>query len=408
MTFGRRRPTPAPIAAVEATAAKQQADATLPASIRIAGAWSWRTLVVSAVVALFIYLVITLREIVVPFMVAILLAALLVPLVKFLLRNRWPRWLAVALAEIGIIAVVAGLVVLVVFQVRSGFPDLQKQTIEAYANFKQYLLASPLHLTESDINGYLGQVGAAIQKDSRPLVSGAVSFGTTAGHILAGTLLTLFATLFMLIDGKGIWAWVVRLFPKKARLAVDGSGRAGWVTLTNFVRVQIFVAFVDAVGIGLGAWIIGMFFGGFPLVIPITIAVFLGSFIPVVGALFSGVLAIFIALIYLNPVAALLMLAVVIAVQQIEGHVLQPFIMGTAVKVHPLAVVFAVAAGGFLAGIPGALFAVPVIATLNVMVKYVASGHWRGTTDSTPTPTSSQLLTPAVRPVEGTRAETNA
>ena len=393
---------PAPIAAVEATAAKQQADATLPVGIRIAGAWSWRTLVIAAVIALFIYLVITLREIVVPFMVAILLAALLVPLVKFLVRHRWPKWLAVALAEIGIIAVVAGLVVLVVLQVRSGFPDLQKQSIEAYANFKQYLLASPLHLTESDINGYLGQAGAALQKDSRALVSGAVTFGATAGHVLAGMLLTLFATLFMLIDGKGIWAWVVRLFPKKARLAVDGSGRAGWVTLTNFVRVQIFVAFVDAVGIGLGAWIIGLFFGGFPLVIPITIAVFLGSFIPVVGALFSGVLAIFIALVYLNPVAALLMLAVVIAVQQIEGHVLQPFIMGTAVKVHPLAVVFAVAAGGFLAGIPGALFAVPVVATLNVMVKYVASGHWRTITDPTLTPTQ------AARPAARTRVETNA
>ena len=393
---------PAPIAALEATAAKQQADATLPVGIRIAGAWSWRALVIAAVIALFIYLVITLREIVVPFMVAILLAALLVPLVKFLMRNRWPKWLAVALAEIGIIAVVAGLVVLVVLQVRSGFPELQKQSIEAYANFKQYLLASPLHLTESDINGYLGQAGAALQKDSRALVSGAVTFGATAGHVLAGMLLTLFATLFMLIDGKGIWAWVVRLFPKKARLAVDGSGRAGWVTLTNFVRVQIFVAFVDAVGIGLGAWIIGLFFGGFPLVIPITIAVFLGSFIPVVGALFSGVLAIFIALVYLNPVAALLMLAVVIAVQQIEGHVLQPFIMGTAVKVHPLAVVFAVAAGGFLAGIPGALFAVPVVATLNVMVRYVASGHWRTITDPTLTPTQ------AARPAARTRVETNA
>jgi predicted PurR-regulated permease PerM len=404
MTFGRRKRTPAAIASAsasaEGTAARAQADATLPTGIRIAGAWSWRLLVIAAVVALFIYLVITLREIVVPFMVAILLAALLVPLLKFLVRHRWPKWLAVALAEIGLLAVVAGLIVLVVLQVRSGFPDLQTQSVEAYDNFTKYLLTSPLHLTNADINGYLGQAWTAIQKDSQALVSGAVTFGTTAGHVLAGMLLTLFATLFMLIDGAGIWAWVVRLFPKKARPAIDGSGRAGWVTLTNFVRVQIFVAFVDAVGIGLGAWIIGLFFGGFPLVIPITIAVFLGSFIPVVGALFSGVLAIFIALVYLNPFAALLMLAVVIAVQQIEGHVLQPFIMGTAVKVHPLAVVFAVAAGGFLAGIPGALFAVPVVATLNVMVNYVASGRWRTTPDPT--------LTQAVRPAPGTRAETNA
>ncbi len=387
MMFGRPKRSPAAIAqdsaAVQTSAAKQQADASLPVGIRIAGEWSWRVLVIAAVIGLFVYLVITLREIVVPLMVAILLAALLVPLVKFLVRHRWPKWIAVAVAELGLIAVVVGLVVLVVFQVRGGFPDLQKQSIEAYTNFKQYLLSSPLHLTNADINRYLGQAGAALQKDSQALVSGAVSFGSTAGRVLAGMLLTLFATLFMLIDGAGIWAWIVRLFPRKARPAIDGSGHAGWVTLTNFVRVQIFVAFVDAVGIGLGAWIIGLFFGGFPLVIPITIAVFLGSFIPVIGALFSGVLAIFIALVYLNPFAALLMLAVVIAVQQIEGHVLQPFIMGTAVKVHPLAVVFAVAAGGFLAGIPGALFAVPVVATLNVMVNYVASGHWRTNRDPT-------------------------
>ena len=382
MKFGSPKRTPAVIASAEADTARQQADATLPVAIRIAGAWSWRVLAIAAVIALFIYLVITLREIVVPFMIAILLAALLVPLVKFLVRHRWPKGLAVALVEIGLLAVVSGLIFLVVVQVRSGFPDLQKQSIEAYGNFTQYLLASPLHLTSADITAYLGQAWAAIQKNSQALVSGAVTFGTTAGHVLAGTLLTLFATLFLLIDGRGIWAWVVRLFPRKARPAIDGSGQAGWVTLTNFVRVQIFVAFIDAVGIGLGAWIIGLFFGGFPLVIPITVAVFLGSFIPVIGALFSGALAVFIALIYLNPLAALIMLAVVIGVQQIEGHVLQPFVMGTAVRVHPLAVVFAVAAGGFLAGIPGALFAVPVVATLNVMVKFVSSGHWHSTVET--------------------------
>lgn len=375
MIFGRRNRAPAPAASADVPARGGQAD-PLPEGIRLAGAWSWRILAIVAVIGVFIYLIITLREIVVPFMVAILLAALLVPLVQFLVRHGWPKALAVAVAEVGLIAVVAGLVVLIVVQVRSGFPDLQKQSIAAFANFKQYLLDSPLHLTESDINGYLGQVGAALQKDSQALVSGALSFGSSAGHVLAGLLLALFATLFMLIDGPGIWRWVVRLFPRAARPAIDGGGRAGWVTLTNFVRVQIFVAAVDAIGIGVGA-----FFVGLPLVIPISIAVFLGSFVPVVGAVFTGVLAVFIALVYLNPVAALIMLGVVILVQQVEGHVLQPLVMGTAVRVHPIAVVFAVAAGGFLAGIPGALFAVPVIATLNVIVNYIASGQWRITTD---------------------------
>ena len=216
--------------------------------------------------------------------------------------------------------------------------------------------------------------------------------GTTAGHVLAGLFLTLFSTLFILIDGKGIWKWIVGLFPRRARSAVAGAGQSGWITLTTFVKVQIFVAAVDAIGIGLGAWILGLVFGGFPLVIPIAIVVFLGSFIPVVGAVVTGTIAVFVALVYLGPLPALIMVGVVLLVQQVEGHVLQPLVMGTAVKVHPLAVVFAVAAGGFLAGIPGALFAVPVIATLNVIVKYIASGDWR----TNPTPTETELEKVAV------------
>jgi predicted PurR-regulated permease PerM len=143
------------------------------------------------------------------------------------------------------------------------------------------------------------------------------------------------------------------------------------------VRAQITVAAVDAVGITLGAFIIGLVAGGFPLLIPIGILVFLGSFIPVVGAVVAGALAVLVALVYDGPVAALFMLGVVILVQELEGHFLQPVLMGSAVKVHGLAVVFAVAGGSFLAGIPGALFAVPVVAVVNVMVKYIARGEWR-------------------------------
>lgn len=353
-------------------------DAAVPAGMRIAGAWSWRILALAGVIALFIYLVIQLRLIVVPFLVAILLAALLVPFVQWLQRHRWPKWLAVMVAEVGLIGVISGLVYLIVTQVIRGFPDIRDRSGVFIDGLKGFLLDSPLHLTEAQISDYLTQAWKSFQEDSNVLVSGALSAGSSLGHVLAGILLVLFATLFFLIDGKRIWAWTVRLFPKKARPAVDGAGHAGWSTLAEFVKVQIFVAFIDAVGIGLGAWILGLFYGGFPLLLPIAIAVFLGSFIPVVGAILTGVLAVFVALVYLGPVPAVIMLAIVLLVQQIEGHVLQPFIMGTAVKVHPLAVVFSVAAGGFLAGIAGALFAVPIVATLNVMVHYIAGGSWRG------------------------------
>lgn len=377
MALGRRKTVAAP-----------PADEAVPPALKVAAAYSWRILVIVGVIAVLVFVIMQFRDIVVPFFVAVLLAALLVPFMNFLVRKGWPRWLAIVVAMVGTLAVIAGLIVLVVLQVRAGYPDLQAQSVEAYDNLKAWLLASPLQLTEADISAYLGQAWEAIQRDSSALVSGLMSVGTTAGHVLAGFLLTLFATLFFLIDGKGVWRWIVGLFPRRSRPAVDGAGQAGWITLTTFVKVQIFVAAVDAIGIGAGAWILGLFFGGFPLVIPIAVAVFLGSFIPVVGALISGALAVFVALVYLGPVPAVMMLGIVLLVQQVEGHILQPLVMGTAVKVHPLAVVFAVAAGGFIAGIPGALFAVPVIAVLNVVVKYIAAGEWR----THPHPTVKDLL----------------
>jgi predicted PurR-regulated permease PerM len=374
---------PAPVVA------PRNADDSVPYGVKVAGAWSWRILLIVGVLAAFVFLVIQLKYIVIPFLVALLVAALLVPFSQWLQRHRWPKWLAVAVSMLGTIAIITGLIVVVVTQVRRGLPDLQEQSLQAYDDFRAWLLTSPLGIDERQFNEYVEQLVAAIQKDSEWLVSGALSVGSTAGHVLAGILLALFATLFILIDGARIWAWIVRLFPRKARPAVDGGGHAGWVTITTFVKVQIFVAFVDAVGIGVGAWVLGLFFGGFPLVIPIAVAVFLGSFVPVVGALVTGALAVFVALVYLGPVPALIMLGIVLLVQQVEGHILQPLVMGSAVKVHPLAVVFAVAAGGFIAGIPGALFAVPFIATLNVVVKYIAGGEWR----TNPRPTAKELLT---------------
>ncbi|PPF69328.1 AI-2E family transporter [Rathayibacter tritici] len=381
MRLGRSRRTSGPRAgepAAPAAATASNRPAPVPDSafvsdgMRIAGAWAWRVLVVVAALAVLALLVIELRLIVIPLLVAIVIAALLIPFSSFLQRHRWPKWAAVVVAELGIVLVIGGLLFLVVTQVYSGFDDLGRQTVQSYADFTVFLRESPLHLTESDINQYAQQALTALQQDSGILVSGALSVGSTVGHVLAGVLLTLFSTLFILIDGPNIWSWVVRLFPRRARGAVDGAGRAGWVTLTNFVKVQILVAFVDALGIGLGA-----FFLGVPLAIPIGVLVFLGSFVPVIGAVATGALAVFVALVYNGPLIALILLIVVLGVQQLEGHILQPLIMGSAVKVHPLAVVLAVAGGSIVAGIAGAFFAVPFVATLNVMVNYVASGAWR-------------------------------
>ncbi len=368
---------------------------SLPHGIRLGAAWSWRLLLIGALIAVAIFLVVQLRLIVIPVLVAVLLSALLVPLVSFLVRHKWPRGLAIAVAMVGMLAVVSGLLVLVITQIARNSSNLSDRAVESYEAIKASLLNSPLQLTETQINEFLAQLVSAIQQDSQIFISGALSFGSSLGHFLAGMLITLFATLFMLIDGKGIWGWVVRIFPRRARAAVDGAGKAGWATLGNFVKVQILVASIDAVGIGLGAALLHV-----PLAIPIAVLVFLGSFIPIVGAVATGAVAVAIALIYNGWPIALAMLGVVLLVQQIEGHVLQPLIMGTAVKVHPLAVVLVVAAGSMLAGIAGALFAVPVAAVLNVMVHYVSSGVWKHTPAPPLPPQGSPLWStvPQARP----------
>ena len=167
----------------------------------------------------------------------------------------------------------------------------------------------------------------------------------------------------MLLDGKNIWRWTTTLFPKAQRKKLLDAGVKGWQTLINFVKSQVMVAGVDAVGIGLGALLLQV-----PLAIPIAVMVFLGSFIPVVGAIVTGAVAVILALVFNGWIAALLMLGVVLFVQFVESQLLQPFLIGKAVSVHPLAIVLAVAIGALIAGIPGALFSVPIAAVLNVMV----------------------------------------
>jgi predicted PurR-regulated permease PerM len=365
--------------------------------MRIAAAWSWRILLVVALVAVIGWLVVQLRFVAIPVAVAILLSALLVPFSQLLQKRlRFPRWLAVVVCMITLIAVVGGLVTLIVTQVRRGLPDLQEQTLDRFEDFKRFLLDSPLHLTEADINDYVDGVFNALREDTGVVVNGALELGADLGHVLAGVLIALFVTLFILIDGRGMWQGVVRLFPERSRAAIIGAGEAGWITLKSFVTVQVLVALVDAVFIGLGAFLLGYFIGTpFPLVIPIAIAVFLASFIPVVGAVLTGALAAFIALVYLGPIPALIMLGVVILVQQVEGHVLQPFLVGHAVKIHPVVIVLVVAIGGFIGGIAGALFAVPLTAVLNAMIGYIGRGEWR----TNPHPTVADVVPPTRGPV---------
>ncbi|WP_234946173.1 AI-2E family transporter [Agrococcus sp. Marseille-P2731] len=361
----------------------------VPRGLQIAGAWSWRFVAIAAATAVVIWLIMQFSLIVIPVLVAALLTALLGPMVDALVRARWPRGLAVALALVGVVVVVGGLGWLAVSQIRAEYPVLQQRGVDFWNDTQQWILSLPFDISEQDVRDFGTNILGTLRDDLSSILSSALTVGSSVGHFAAGLILTIFALIFTLGDGRSIWRWVVGLLPRNAQPAADGAAKAGWVTLGNFVRVQVLVAFIDAVGIGLGAFILGLFFeGGMPLVIPIAILVFLGSFIPIIGAVVTGAIAVLVALISFGLVPALIMLGIVLLVQQVESHVLQPLIMGTAVKVHPLAVVLAVAAGSTIAGIAGALFAVPVVAFVNSFVKTVATGTWR----TNPNPTVEDVV----------------
>ncbi|MGB0963072.1 MAG: AI-2E family transporter, partial [Mycobacterium sp.] len=187
-----------------------------------------------------------------------------------------------------------------------------------------------------------------------------LSTAGTVTEIVTGALLVLFTLIFLLQGGRNIFSFVTQIFPVTVRDRVRDAGRAGFRSLIGYVRATFLVAFVDAVGIGVGLAIMGV-----PLALPLASLVFMGAFVPLVGAVVAGFVAVVVALLAKGWIYGLIALGLIIAVQQLEGHVLQPLVMGRAVSIHPLAIVLAIAGGAVLAGIPGALLAVPALAFLN-------------------------------------------
>jgi predicted PurR-regulated permease PerM len=341
----------------------------VPYPLRIAAAWSWRLLIVAAAAAVLLYVVGMLKQVVVPVAISLLLSALLAPLVGFLRqRAGLHRSLATAITMIGGLAVVAGVLTLVVSEFVNSWGELSQQAQGGIQQIQDWLKGGPLHLSDKQLTSGLDAAQDWLKGHKSVLTSGAVSTATTAFEVVASTLLILFTTFFFLRDGRRIWRFLVGLLPAAAREPLGSAGEQSWQTLVAYVRATVLVAFIDATGIGIGLVVLRV-----DLAFALAALVFLGAFIPIVGATLSGTVAVLVALVTRNPVTALVVVIVVIAVQQVEGHVLQPFIMGRAVAVHPLAVIIAIATGVVLAGIIGALVAVPILAVLNTGVRHIAA-----------------------------------
>jgi predicted PurR-regulated permease PerM len=349
----------------------------------VAAQVAWRVVVVLVALGALLWLVGYFSVLVIPLLVAVLLTALVIPLTELLVRLRLPRGLAVAVTLLTLVAAVAGLFTLVGTQIASGLAGLGEKATDGFFQVQDWMADGPLNLSSAQVDAYLDQAREQLTANSEEIASQALTITATAGEVVTGAFLVFFSMIFLLLQGERIWGWLVHLLPVPTHEKVDAAGRAGWSTLTSYVRATVLVATVDAVGIGLGAALLGV-----PLAIPLAVLVFLGAFVPIVGAFVSGGVAVLVALVALGPVQALIMLGVVVLVQQLESHVLQPFLLGRAVAVHPLAVVLAIGAGLIVAGVVGALFSVPLVAFLNTAIHSL-----RGRKD----PMVAELVRPELR-----------
>lgn len=353
-------------AAPAASAARTPAH--VPYGIDLAAAWSWRLLVIG-VAGYVVYRILSyFSEFTVPVAIGALITALAVTFVDQLVRVGVPRALAAGIVLLGVIALVAGVLALVGQQVANQFEDLRTAVVEGIDQVQHWARTGPLNLSDAQLDAWVERVKGVVQSTGdRQVVNRVAEVGTTLTHVLTGLFIALFAAYFFLYEGERIWRWAVRLTPRDVREHINSSGRVAWVTLTGFVRGTVLVALVDAVGIGVSAFVLQV-----PLALAIGALVFLGAFVPIVGAFVSGIVAVLVALVAQGPWTALLMLIAVVAIQQIESNVLQPFLMGRFVSLHPLAIILAIGAGITLSGIVGALVAVPTVACVNAVVRHLA------------------------------------
>ena len=338
---------------------------SVPPLVRVAAEWTWRLLILIAGFIALCLAVIELRAVVVPFALALLGAAMLSPLVDWMNRYGVPRALAVLVALIGMIGAVAGVLSFVVEQTIERFPELAAQFNDGIAAVTEWLEKGPLPFSE-EIRLSSESFKDFITEHSQQLTGSAIATATVLGEAVTGLLLALFILIFLLYDGARIWEFVTRIVPSDSRRRVRLAGVAGFRSLTGFVRATVVVAAVDAIGIGVGLVVLGV-----PLALPLASLVFLGAFIPIVGAFVTGFVAVFIALVTKGIVTAVIVFGIIVVVMQLESHVLQPLLLGRATAIHPLAVVLAIATGIVLAGISGGLLAVPIVAILNAAFRSI-------------------------------------
>jgi predicted PurR-regulated permease PerM len=364
---GRGGAVPGAPARPEPAGAAAGDTAEVPGWLQRAAGWSWRLLLIAVVLYLAFRVASTLRLVVLPCIAALLLTALLQPLAGRLRRAGLPALAATWCTLLIAVALLAAAGTLAATQTTDSYPTLVREIGNTAHGLQRWLAGAPFHLRQTGLE-QLSNRALSYLKQHQAMVAGTVvTGGRIFLQVVAGLILTLFVTFFLLKDGERIWAWLLGFLGKAQSERSRAAGAAAWLALTYYVRGTVAVAAIHAVVIGFALWILGV-----PIFVPLVILVFLAAFVPLVGILVAGALAVVVTLGTRGWLAAVVLVIVFVLENQLESHLLQPLLVGHMVRLHPLAVILVLAVGGVVAGIPGAIVAVPLAAALTRAAPYLS------------------------------------
>lgn len=326
--------------------------------------WCWRLLAIGALLYFGGKFVLHLSLVFIPLLTALLLTSLLAPITTRLKRAGASRGVATLVTMLVAIGVIGGVGAFVVNRAAVGYPQLVDQISELVTKTQSWLETGPLNLDHASVTSLGDKFVVFLRERQNEIATGAIQATRTVAEVLTGAILTIFLTIFMVYDGDRIWAWIARLFPPSQRERANNAAEQMWQTLAGYVTGTFAVATFHGVVMGITLWVVGV-----PLVAPLALLIFVGSFIPLIGVTVFGGLAVLVTLVSNGWLDAVIVLVVLIVEQQIEGHALQPLIVGRYVRLHPMVIALTLTAGAVLAGLAGAIFAVPLVAAVNAAIK---------------------------------------
>ncbi|MGW7281875.1 AI-2E family transporter [Streptomyces sp. NPDC054844] len=336
------------------------------AALRTTARTSAELLLILVMLSVALWLLGRMWSVVWPLIVGLLLTTLTWPSARFLRRHGWRPALAAAVVTVGFLLAVTGIVALIAVPMSSETDELTAGVMEGIDRLRDWAAGPPLNIDDGQITSALDSAMARVQDSIGSVVNTVATGLSTVVNGLITAVLAVFLMFFFLKDGPRFLPWLGRQLPGRLATDVPAVALRSWETLGSFVRSQALVGLLDAVFIGLGLWILGV-----PLVLPLAVLTFVSAFVPIVGALFAGFVAVLIALVSNGLTDALIVLAIIVVVQQLEGNVFQPIIQSRGLGLHAAVILLAVTLGGSLAGIVGSLLAVPVAALIAVVWNYV-------------------------------------